>query len=263
MKIRLLSAGLALVLICLIVFWTYPSFLHKSQANCTQRHNSLKEVPEKSIRVRKWVHVIDLPKELAVAKKVFWEPLDTESLRKEIRETALVKGKSILEIGTGSGLIALCCLQAGAKHVVATDINPNACACALYNAKRLDLDDRLDVRVVPLDAPGAFAVIDDGERFDLILSNPPWEDLKPHSITEYALYDQNFALMQSLVKGLKQHLKPGGKALLAYGSVSAIKTLTRLAEEQNLDVRILDKRKLDRLPEMFLPGMLIELSPRD
>lgn len=191
---------------------------------------------------------------------VFWEPDDTSSLRKLIRETELVRGKTVLEIGTGSGLVALCCLRADAAHVIATDINPNAIQCAAYNARELQLEDGLELRQVSQDSPGAFAVIGPEKRFDLILSNPPWENQRPENIAQFALYDQNFALLRSLLDGLDAHLAPNGKALLAYGCVDAIRTLQREAAARGWQTLILDERSLDELPEVFLPGMLVEVS---
>ena len=44
--------------------------------------------------------------------------------------------------------------------------------------------------------------------------------------------------------------------------VSAIKTAQQLAEEHNLELRILDERDLDGLAEVFLPGMLLEVRRR-
>ncbi len=215
----------------------------------------------KPYRINGWKRVEDLPRSIAVFETVFWEPADTESLRELIRSTSLARGKSILEIGTGSGLISLCCLQAGATRVVATDVNPAAVANARYNARRLDLDDRLEVRQVSLDNAAAYAVIKDSERFDLIISNPPWEDQTPASIDQYALYDPHFELLRTLLDGLRDRLRPGGRALLAYGCREAIDTLYRLAEEHDLRVRILDERNLEDLPEVFLPGMLLEVTP--
>lgn len=210
--------------------------------------------------VASWVSVPELPRELALLPSVFWEPEDTTSLRKRIRETDLVKGRRVLEIGTGSGLIALCCLQAGAVSVVATDLNPAAIRNALQNADRLGFRDQLDCRLVPRRSPGAWTVLRDHERFDLIISNPPWEDQKPTSVTEFALYDPGFELLMSLVTGARQRLNPGGRMLLAYGCVAAIRKIQEIGASRQLDVRILDDRPLDSLPEVFLPGMLIEIK---
>jgi methylase of polypeptide subunit release factors len=198
---------------------------------------------------------------VAQFRTVFWEPADTESLRKLIRETNLVKDKHVLEIGTGTGLIALCCLKRGAAKVVATDINPHAVANAQYNARRFPVTSVLETRLVGEEDPSAFAVIGPEERFDLIISNPPWEDGKPRVVDEYALYDPEFALLESLLAGMKSHLRPGGKALLAYGCVDAIRLLQDRAPVHGLTVRVLDDRALDVLPNVFLPGMLLEVVP--
>lgn len=212
-------------------------------------------------RARDWRTVDDLPGPIAQFDSVFWEPLDTVSLREWIRQPEAVVGKRVLEIGTGTGLVALCCLQSGAAYVVATDINPSAVENARFNGRRLEFGDRLEVRRVPFEGPDAYHVIAPGERFDLILSNPPWEDAKPENRAEYALYDESFRLLRSLLSGLRDHLNPGGRALLAYGCVTAIRTIQRLAPEHGLRVRVLDDRDLDELPEVFLPGMLLEVEP--
>jgi methylase of polypeptide subunit release factors len=207
----------------------------------------------------KWVEQLD--QEIAVFDTVFWEPKDTTSLRARLARPSEVQGKAVLEIGTGSGLLALCCLNAGAKRVVATDVNASALCNTFYNASNLGFVDRLDLRRVPLDDPGAFSVIGDAEKFDYILSNPPWEDDVPEAIDDYAYYDPGFYLLESLLAGLRDHLEPGGRALLAYGATEAIKTIIRLAPQYSLEVRVLDNRDLDTLPEVFLPGMLLEVTP--
>ncbi|MEZ6061056.1 MAG: 50S ribosomal protein L11 methyltransferase [Planctomycetaceae bacterium] len=210
--------------------------------------------------VVRWETVDELPRELAIFRHVFWEPDDTRSLRQLIRATDMVKGKRVLEIGTGSGLISLCCLQAGAAHVLATDINPFAMKNSAFNAELLGFTERFEVRLVPQRSPDAWSVIREQERFDLIISNPPWENDKPVTLAEFALYDPEFQLMKSLLDGLPDRLNPGGRALLAYGCVTAIRRLQELAAERNLALRILDDRLLDQLDEVFLPGMLLEIT---
>ena len=216
---------------------------------------------EDDIPIAAWRKVEDLPIKVTIFDRVFWEPLDTLSLRKLIRETPVVKDKRVLEIGTGSGLLSLCALQAGASYVVATDVNPNAVANARYNVKEFGAEDRFEVRQVSRSDRGAFAVIRTDERFDVIISNPPWVDRKPGQIEDYALYDESFLLMRTLFDGLPEHLIPGGKALLAYGSVSGIRMLYKLTAEKGYEIRVIDDdRNLDDLEEEFLPGMLLEVS---
>jgi tRNA1(Val) A37 N6-methylase TrmN6 len=190
---------------------------------------------------------------------VFWEPDDTVSLRKLITEDTICAGRSVLEIGTGTGLVAILCAQNGADSVVATDINPAAVANARYNAAMLAEEMEIEVRSVSTKAPSAFAVIKDKERFDLIISNPPWEDGKISKPADHAFYDPDFALMDSLLDGLPKHLKPGGRCLLAYGHVPAIQRLRVEAKKREYALKVLDEREIESLSKDFLPGMLVEI----
>jgi methylase of polypeptide subunit release factors len=191
---------------------------------------------------------------------VFWDPRDTPTLRDEIRTNHIARGKTVLEIGVGTGLLSLCSLANGATRVVGTDINPAAAACARYNAARFGWQDRFDCRLVTKTNAGAFAVIRPEEKFDLILSNPPWVDRRPKSDFEYALYDPGFELLKTLLQDLPRHLNPGGRVFLAYGSVSGIQTLHNLADRLGYAVKtVSDTRQLADLPEEFLPGMTLEV----
>jgi release factor glutamine methyltransferase len=196
---------------------------------------------------------------IAQFESVFWEPDDTVSLRKLIVEDRIASGRNILEIGTGTGLLAILCLEHDAKSVVATDINPAAVACAKYNAAVLVPDHPLDVRQVPKSDPGAYSVLGKQEKFDLIISNPPWEDGSITKAADHAFYDPGFALMDSLLDGLPERLAPGGRCLLAYGHVPAIRRLQQEAQRRGYPLKILDDRDLDSLETNFLPGMLIEI----
>jgi len=219
--------------------------------------------PENKSIIRSWEYVDGFPEKIAVFQTVFWEPRDTNSLRELIETTDLVRGKAVLEIGTGSGLVSLCCLRAGAERVVATDVNQSAIENARYNANVLGLGERLDARLVPIGSPSAFAALEPGETFDVIVSNPPWENAQPRTIDEYALYDSDFQLLRSILSGARPYLKPGGRLLLAYGCRDAIQKLEQLAASHNLRVEPLDERALQDLPEVFIPGMLLEVLPRE
>ncbi len=208
--------------------------------------------------VREWGTVEDFDQPLAVFEHVFWEPRDTTTTREQLRNEDLT-GKRVMEIGTGSGLLALCALKAGAERVLATDINPFAVSNARYNAERLGLSERLEVRQVPEDQSGAFFVLEPGERFDLILSNPPWEDANPKRIEDYALYDPGWLLLQSLLDGLPERLNPGGRVLLAYGTRSGVWAVVKEANARGYAVRILEDQDPAALPDEFLPAVNLEI----
>ena len=210
--------------------------------------------------VRAWFSVSDFDQNLAVFKTVFWDPRDTISLRERIASPGIVSGKRVLEIGTGSGLLSLCCLKAGASEVVATDINDAAVRNARFNAQRLGLQQRFTVRQVAREQPGAYSVIGSDEQFDFIISNPPWVNRRPESIDEFALYDENFELMKSLFAGLDKHLAEGGRVWLAYGCVDAIRTIEQIAGDYGYQYEQLDERDLGQLSDEFLPGMLVEIK---
>ena len=207
----------------------------------------------------RWVTVPELPRELALLESVFWEPDDTLSLRQRIAKESFLKDAAVLEVGTGSGLISLCCLQAGAARVVATDLNPAAVRNAVLNAEQMGFAKRFEARLVPRRSPGAWTVIEPNAKFDLIVSNPPWENSRPASVEQFALYDPGFELLKSLITGARSRLKPNGRMWLAYGCVTAIRRIQDVAAQENLQCRLLDDRSLHSLPELFLPGMLIEI----
>jgi len=83
-------------------------------------------------------------------------------------DSRLVSRESeVLDMGTGSGVCAVFAAN-HARRVVAVDINPAAVRCARINALLNNLDHKIEVRHGDLFAPVA------GERFDLILFNPPF-----------------------------------------------------------------------------------------
>lgn len=232
-----------------------------SLAACFSRTSTPPEANASYESIAAWRTIEDLPRSIAQFETVFWEPDDTTSLRRLIRTTDTVKNKSVMEIGTGTGLVSLCAAQYGARLVVATDINSNAVTCANFNAAWLNLNSRIEIRLVSEEKPAAFEVIRPDERFDLIISNPPWVDQKVRNLAEYALYDPGFHLLTTLLDGLPQHLNPGGKCLLAYGSVSGIKAVKKFSADRGYSVRVIDdERDLEKLDEEFLPGMLLEVT---
>jgi len=71
-------------------------------------------------------------------------------------------GERVLDVGTGSGILAVAAAKLGAASVTATDIDPLAVDAARQTARRNGLADRIDVREASFPA---------GERYDFVIAN--------------------------------------------------------------------------------------------
>ncbi len=115
---------------------------------------------------------------------------------------------SALDIGTGCGIQALY-LATHADHVVATDLSERACAIARFNAALNGAD--IDVRQGSLFEPVAT------ERFDLVVSNPPFV-ITPDSVRTSGLLEyrdggmERDTLIATILSEVPDHLNPGGTA---------------------------------------------------
>ena len=94
----------------------------------------------------------------------------TTRLCLEALESRLRPGHTVLDVGTGSGILAIAAALLGAERVIALDRDPVAVAVAHQNVATNGVDDRVRVlegslsAVAPL--PGQ-----DAPRFDLVLAN--------------------------------------------------------------------------------------------
>ena len=163
-------------------------------------------------------------------------------LRKYLNDTQAVNGKTILDLGAGSGVLSFIALKNGALKSVATDINPNAVANAEHNARRLGFGDKIEVRLVPMDKQGAYSVIKQNEKFDLIVSNPPQHPEQPMTLYEYSYADPKLAFLRSMLEGLNEHLNPGGKGVFALYD-QGLNLARQMAHQHGFDVKIQVKTK--------------------
>ncbi|MFA7291754.1 MAG: class I SAM-dependent methyltransferase [Rhodocyclaceae bacterium] len=118
---------------------------------------------------------------------------------------ALQKNSLAFDIGTGTGVLAALLAKRGIAHVVATDQDPRALACAGDNIGRLGLGQQVAVIAADLFPEGTAP---------LIVCNPPWVPAKPSSPIENAVYDPDSRMLRGFLAGLKEHLSPGGEGWL-------------------------------------------------
>ena len=137
---------------------------------------------------------------------------DTELLVKSLR---LRKGERILEIGTGTGVVAIHCAKLGCR-VTATDLLPPAIALARENA----------------DANGVVLELLEGDMFapvkgtfDVIILNPPYLPTAPEDLTHSHLDKaldggpDGTAVALRFIEGLTRHMAEGGRAYMVASSL--------------------------------------------
>lgn len=124
-----------------------------------------------------------------------------------------VSGKTVFDVGCGTGVLSFVLLQRGAARAVATDLEPRAVACALDNAKRLGLASRFTVL--------QRALFPDG-RAELVVCNPPWLPEAPRSRFDAAVFDEDSAFLLGFLAGLPGHLAPGGRGLLVISDLAEL-----------------------------------------
>ncbi|HEX2312488.1 MAG TPA: methyltransferase, partial [Thermomonospora sp.] len=91
---------------------------------------------------------------------------DTVLLADALREAGVPPGARVLDVCTGTGVVALAAALGGARSVTATDISARAVLAARLNARLRGHS----VRVLRGDLVGPVA----GEEFDVITANPPY-----------------------------------------------------------------------------------------
>jgi len=119
--------------------------------------------------------------------------------------------ENILEIGTGTGLIALMCAQRQPPaNIDAIEIEPTAARQATENFKNSGWSERL--HLIQID----FKLFVTEEKYDVIISNPPYFDektLNPDKQRNLARHNQQLPL-STLISRAKKILKPDGNIQL-------------------------------------------------
>lgn len=163
-----------------------------------------------------------------VDRRVLIPRPETEHLVEAALELELPERPRILDVGTGSGCLAVSlALELPAARILATDVSPAALAIAAANATRLGAG---NAGFLAADRLGALAGAEGRHDapFDLIVSNPPYIDpadadaLSPE-IVGYEPHAALFApggdaVLGDLIAGAERLLAPGGRLLLEIGA---------------------------------------------
>ena len=153
---------------------------------------------------------------LILKKGVFVPQFDTEQIIDLVLEKKIIKGNA-LEVGSGSGAIAISLAKETRLNVVSIDINKKAIKLARQN------DKKNTVKFVFED----FKNFESDHLFDLIISNPPYigkkdiyiEHWVKHNQPKKALYAKNNGLdfYRIIFEKSKELLVPGGYVIIEIG----------------------------------------------
>jgi release factor glutamine methyltransferase len=144
--------------------------------------------------------------------------------------TLIGPNAEVLDMGTGSGVCAVFAAR-HARRVVAVDINTAAVRCAGINAALNGLEDKIEVRHGDLFQPVA------GQRFDLILFNPPFLSGEPRNDRDRAWRSNGVA--ERFAEGLDRHLTRTGSALLLLSTYADASIFLRPLRQRRHSVSVL------------------------
>ena len=146
--------------------------------------------------------------------------LDSDALEPWLAEAGEIA--SVLDLCTGGASLAiLAAHRFGQATVIGSDLSTDALALAGENIDLHRLADRVSLRQGSLWSPL------EGERFDLVLCNPPYvnaasmaelpAEFKHEPVSALAGGNDGMDLIRQIVAGARAHLNPGGLMLLEVG----------------------------------------------
>ena len=154
------------------------------------------------------VYIHQLDKRISVFKYVF-DPTLTNVTPFYIDALKVGGGEKVLDMACGTGVIGLYAALNGASYVLSADINPHAVACAQHNARRLGLDNVVEVRESDL-----LSNVPRDDEFDLICANLPLLEGDVRESYEKAIFDPDFHLYVGLMEGVGDYLREEGRIVI-------------------------------------------------
>ena len=171
----------------------------------------------------------DLADRRGVETEVYQPAEDSHLLATAAVET-LDGDERVLEVGTGSGYVAVAAAEETGADVVAADLNPHACRQARERAA----DEGVDVDVVRADLVAPFRE----DAFDAVLFNPPYlpanEEAERDDWMEVALSggESGRAVVDPFLDTVGRVVAPDGVVLLLVSTLTGYDEVVARADDR-------------------------------
>ena len=168
------------------------------------------------------------PLRLHILPGVFRPRSDAELAARVLARHRLVVGADVLDLFTGSGVLAISAARLGARSVTAVDLSRRAQLSTRWNARR----NGVTLQALRGDL---FAPVN-GRRFDVIVANPPYlpggdELPRRGAARAWEGGPEGRTLVDRLIDGAPRHLRDAGVLVIVQSSLTGEElTMQRLAE---------------------------------
>lgn len=170
-----------------------------------------------------------------------------------MHETALMPGRRVLDLCTGSGFVAIAAAELGATSVTAFDTCPHAVACTRGNAAIAGME--VDVR------EGSWIAALDCAPFDVLVSNPPYVPTPPDGDTELICPSAGPSwawnagvdgreVLDPLCEAAPKLLCDGGSLLLVHSALSGVQQSLDSLKWAGMDAKVIASKWIPFGPVM-------------
>ncbi|MAF37068.1 hypothetical protein CL622_08195 [archaeon] len=171
--------------------------------------------------------------QITIHPSVFSPAYFTDSEWYAEKTQSLASGKSVLEVGSGTGLVIVHLGRNGASSVAATDINPAAVANTRHNFDKY----RLAGKVVEGDI---YSGLSESDQYDIIFWNHPFNlEYKPDEVLLRAAFDHNFDGLSTYISESSKHLTSKGRLLLGSANYAHPEVIEKIADKHGYGIEVL------------------------
>jgi len=181
---------------------------------------------------------------------------DTDLLIGVMRRGSYAVDRRVLDIGTGSGALAIAAARAGATSVTAVDLSWRSVAATWINS-------RLNRAAVSVRHGDLFAPVA-GRRFELVVANPPYVPSESSVLPRHPIaraWDagpDGRALLDRICAGAGDILTPNGDLLLVHSELSGTQWTLDALTEAGLRAQVLARASVPFGPVLRARSAMLE-----